>query len=294
MGKIKGQFLVLGFTILGLALIGLAVLIATLSKESTSQVIIFGSLERLNNLDSSIKKSLVDIFQVNSGINISGNDTSVVFTENIPNNMANYNSSMYNFKIFTEQNYKNIELNITNLSAELKLIIHPHLIGYFHDFNNKKIKILPQALNVEGYFLNFSIPTTDQLICNGSIISGNLYFSIEATTNNNRCNQLFKIDPTLVNDFSITSNIIIRVENPAFVTITNSNANTITLTSMIILNMTDSKGFIKVRYPENIYRIDFLKELDLYKKDTATLYTRLINSGISLGVCEDEEECDDD
>jgi len=288
LGKVKGQFLVLGFSILGLTLIGLGILILSISKESTSQVIIVGSLERLNNLDSSIKKSLNEIFNKNSGISISGNNSEVIFNENISNNMLNYNLSMYNFKKITESNFKNVELNTTNLSAELHLIVHPNLIDYSHDFNNKKIKILPQALNVNGYFFNITIPASGDLICNGARENGSFSFRIQASTTNNKCDNVYSLNPTKTSSIDVTSDINIKLQNPAFATITSTNSNVINVKTAIILNTTINSGSIKVKYPDNIYKIDFLKEIGIYKRDTATLYTRLMNSSSISHQCDGE------
>lgn len=291
-----------------MALIGLAILVIFISKESASQVTLLGSLERLNNLDSSIQKSLRDIFYANANIKISGNKTQVVFTENISNSQFfSYNISLFNLTTHIRSEFPNIPIyfNLTNgiLDAprELHLMILPNLIDYHHDFANKKIKILPQALNVNGYhfIINITNPAVSTVNCEGTITPGNFYFRIEAYSPDgiNSCEKLHSIDPKKTSTIDIVSSpnpkVSINIDNPAFVTITNNDVYNITVTSEIILNNTFNKGSIKVT--QNSYTIDFISEfglyssqgtllqkyrtsLGLYKTRTVTLYNKLINS----------------
>ena len=168
----------LSFSFLVMVVLSLAILIFHSSQESEDIVSKLVVLDRVYELDNSIGKSLGDIIILKSGISINVMNDSVSFEESLPNEAKDtFNSSLYGFKKFIEDNISGVNLDISNLE-EMPLTITPGDITYKHVGNNwSSIMVLPPAGYSGGYSIFISIE--DNVTCSSNFNPGSFNLSYE-------------------------------------------------------------------------------------------------------------------
>lgn len=216
----KGILFTLGLTFLALVVLSLAVLIFHNTQEAEGIIAKLAVLDRVYDLDTSIQRSLGDIFALRSGISINITNTSVSFEEILQNNnQGTFNTTLHNFKGFIESNSFNINLTITNM-AEMPLTIMPNNIAYKHKDNWSNIEVLPTSVNFNGYSVFIEIDKNVSCIsCTWTFVAGSFNLSLEVCDVNNCAYTSQMIDPSANNEVRVdkledSSNLIlIKVNN---------------------------------------------------------------------------------
>ena len=175
----KSMLFTLSFSFLVMVVLSLAILIFHSSQESEDIVSKLVVLDRVYELDNSIGKSLGDIIILKSGISINVMNDSVSFEESLPNEAKDtFNSSLYGFKKFIEDNISGVNLDISNLE-EMPLTITPGDITYKHIGNDwSDVGVLPPAGYSGGYSL-FIVTDKNITTCNSNFNAGSFNLSYE-------------------------------------------------------------------------------------------------------------------
>jgi len=111
------------------------------SRERTSEV---GVIDRISDLELSIKNSLRDIFNLEANINVTIDEKNVIFNEELPNDEDDdFRDNMNDFKAYLELEFKEnpkVKINATKITDKLPLVIKPNSITHFTNvFRIKKI-----------------------------------------------------------------------------------------------------------------------------------------------------------
>lgn len=151
----KGIFLALGLLFLLLLLLSLSMLMYRTSLNSVARLSSIEKMDRLNDVYSSIEKSMKEIFEKTSGtkVNFTEYETGVIISEDIPNNNSyDFNLSFYDFKAFVESNFPEVYVDPTFLT-NLPLIIRPENITYTHTdgYGFQRVQVIPEVINFITY-----------------------------------------------------------------------------------------------------------------------------------------------
>jgi len=184
----KGIFYTLGFLFLAGLILSLAAIAYknfNFSQERFSEILI---LDKIYNIDSSIKNGFKDIINIKSGITIN-KGASIIFSEPLPN-MNNINDVLDEYEDFLESNFS-VLVNIEDIKTRLPLKIKPHEIEYFHqDFGDNTINVNANETNFEGYTV--SVTTKEDLKGNSCAASGkkqDVYLVFYASGKNKDCSE---------------------------------------------------------------------------------------------------------
>ncbi|MBS3168399.1 hypothetical protein J4216_04695 [Candidatus Woesearchaeota archaeon] len=129
----KGVIYTLNFFLLGMLLIAMALLVFNISQSTQTRTTELSISNRVNDLSSSISKSIVDIFILDGALNVTLVNNTISIQEIIPHpNSTNYTASFNNLKEFVESREKNVKINNTNLDAK---ILNINNMLYYKDTN---------------------------------------------------------------------------------------------------------------------------------------------------------------
>ena len=247
------------------------------SRERTSEV---GVIDRVNDIELSIKKSLKDIFDLEANINVTVDGKNVIFNEELPNDEDDdFRDAMDNFKAYLELEFKENpkgKINATKITDKLPLTIKPNSITYTHPegFGGKEINIIPEEFNFNAYELDFNTKGQSSGNLNqdeGHICSsGSSCIQLIIKTNSNlKFNE--SVDMGVNNKLILDiggGTIVIKIQNPGILIIEN-NAGKVEVKSKVYLNKFDNKR-ISISYPENIIEVD-LSSLNIFKRGTVDI-----------------------
>lgn len=247
------------------------------SRERTSEV---GVIDRINDVELSIKNSLRDIFNLEANINVTIDKSKVIFNEELSNDEdEDFRDTMGDFKAYLELEFKEnpkVKINATKVTKNLPLIIKPNSITYTHPegFGGKEINIIPEEFNFNAYELDFntkgqssgSLNQDEGHICS----SGNSCIPLIIKTNGGlKFNKT--VDMSISNKFILAiggGTIIVKIQNPGILIIEN-NAGKVEVKSKLYLNKFNDER-IRVSYPENIIEVD-LSSLNIFKRGTVDI-----------------------
>lgn len=277
MGKVKGFLFTISFLIFVTALFVLMTIIYSTTFQDDKRIAEIGALDNINNLDSSLKNSIKELFLAYSNMSVKMIGTNVTFNETLINNISNFQISLSYLKSFTETNYNIASLNITDLNESLPLIIMPHRIEYKHNYSNKEIIITPEEVNFNGY--HFIVSNVINATCGySSYSSGNFIFKLDSnsiiTSLFPDCDLEIAINPNVRNYVTVGSlglnqdSVEIEINNGgvAKIKIRNPQGTSVPrLHTTVLLNK--STGYqTKVMLPDSIIRISD-NILKVFKKD---------------------------
>lgn len=259
----KAMFFTLGLTFMAGTVLVLAILIYHNTASTEERFADLGKLERLHDLDSSIQKCLKDIFNNKSGISLSVNNDIVSFEEDLPNgNATSFSNYLNDFKDFVEKNNTNIELNITEITDKLPLVILPQNITYQHEnFGGDTIKIIPSQINFKGYEVYVTL-NRNVTSCNWDTDPGTFNLTVTAVGTSGSCTDSRLIDAAVTNTVDINGGgVDVDVSDGGQLTINTDYS--ISLRTDVLLIKTDEQ--VKVAYKEGTINIVF-EELNMQWK----------------------------
>ena len=109
----KGVIYTLNFFLLGMLLIAMALLVFNISQSTQTRTTELSISNRVNDLSSSISKSIVDIFILDGALNVTLVNNTISIQEIIPHpNSTNYTASFNNLKEFVESREKNVKIRL--------------------------------------------------------------------------------------------------------------------------------------------------------------------------------------
>ena len=247
------------------------------SRERTSEV---GVIDRVSDIELSIKNSLRDIFNLEANINVTVDGKNIIFNEELPNEEDDdFRDDMNDFKAYLELEFKEnpkVKINATKITDKLSLVIKPNSITYTHpkSFGGKEINIIPEEFNFNAYELDFN--TKGQSSGNLNQDEGHICSSggscrrLAIKTNGNlKFNETVDmgISNKLILDIGVGT-IVIKIQNPGILIIEN-NAGKVEVKSKVYLNKFDDER-ISIGYPENIIEVD-LSSLNIFKRGTVDI-----------------------
>ena len=260
----KGILFTLGLTFLGLVIMALAVLIFHNAQKSEGIVSKLVVLDRVYDLDSSIEKSLVEIFNQKSGITVSV-DGNVSFQESFPNlNVAEFTNSMNDFKTFIESNFSNINISVSEIVSEVPIVIMPYNITYKHvNYGGKQIEVVPQQINFEGYSVSVSIDENVSS-CDSEVDEGDFNLLINVTgLGGSSCSVSELIDALGENEIEINDETVeIEIED-GVLTITIDEESDVSA-ELDVKVLTSEDEIVYLEYKPVVIDIDF-SEFGIYK-----------------------------
>lgn len=149
------------FFLLGTVLLALAFLIFNISQSTERRATEFAINNRVNDLSTSVSKSLSDTFIAQSGINISIVNTTLSIQELVPNpRLTNYSNTVNNFKSFVESREPYVYINNANINST-RLIITPINSTFYNELTGDDIekRYITNFVNVNN--ITFSIYRSD-------------------------------------------------------------------------------------------------------------------------------------
>jgi len=275
----KGVLFTVGITGMMLIIVTFSLIIynnAINSKEISSQT---GVIERISDIEISVKESMKDIFEFKANITVDVSNN-VVFRERIPNTGSHFTDSMEDFMNYVQEEFSDspeIKINITKVTEELPLIIKPHGITYSHTdgFGERQLSVRPEEYNFNAYELDIdglgknlaSFDIDNENTC----VSGDRCNILTIIVNDNlQYNQSIDMDKKnkYILKFAGNNIVEINLETPGTLIVDNKGS-TIDLKTKIYLDKFNDER-IKVDYPENMIEVD-LKTLNVFKTGTVTV-----------------------
>ena len=275
MAKIKGFLFTIGFLIFITALFTLVIIVYSTTFQDDKRIAEIGALDNINNLDSSLKNSIKELFLAYSNMAVGTLGTNISFNETLVNNISDFQISLSYLKNFTETNYNIASLNITDLNESLPLIIMPQRIEYKHNYSNREVIITPEELNFNGY--HFLITNVNNATCDSaSYTNGSFILKLDSnsltTAQFPDCDFDLSINPNVKNTFSIGSSgpyqnsVTIEISNGGVAKIRSVELNSIPrLHTTVLLNQSTGSQ-TKLMLPDSIIRISD-NILKVFKKD---------------------------
>ncbi len=234
----KGALFTLAFSFLGILLLALAFTVHSNEQQYDDQVLTLSVLDRIYEIDSSIDKSLKDLFYLNSGIIINKTPTTIDFIESLPNSNS-INTSFLEFKNFAEKNISNINLKLDTILTEIPLQIKPYDITYKH--SSDIIFVIYPTINFNGFDISIQL-NGNISTCTSDVESGTFPFSLTVQdTKGSTCIWSDPIDSSDDSEFEINNELIIEFdENQLEIRLENSSLTSIIKTSISLSNTNQS------------------------------------------------------
>lgn len=108
----KAVIFTLTFFLLGAVLLGMSFLIFDIAQSGETRAREIAINNRINDLSSSVSKSIADLFTSQSGIIVSATNNTISIQERVPNNnLQNYLSYIDDFKDFVESREAGVFIN---------------------------------------------------------------------------------------------------------------------------------------------------------------------------------------
>jgi len=256
--------LLFSFTLIFLALVilSLAILMFHNSLSTQERLSELGSFDVVYDLDSSLQKSLREIFLEEADIIVNVSNSSVAFEENLPNNESSFAGEMGSFKNFVEADDEHVWLDISDVLEELPLSVMPHNITYKHlSFGGDTIRIIPKEINFNALSI-FARIEGNVTSCDFDTESGGLSLNVEIVGDyGTSCSNSMLVNPYEDSDIEINQNqFTIYIDDGIFDII--SNKSTARVITKILFNATKN---VNVGYPDALVHIDF-SELKIAKR----------------------------
>ena len=277
MAKVKGFLFTIGFLIFITALFVLVVIVYSTTFQEDKRIAEIGSLDNLNNLDSSLKNSIKELFLTYSNINVNFVETNVSFNETIPNNITDFRVTLNNLKSLTESNFNIVSLNISDINDSRPIIIMPNRITYSHNFTKKEITIVPEEVNFNGYHITIKNINNATCAASTALTSGSFIFKLDTdpviyAQSTPECDINTAIDPNqrtyvVIGSYVQGDVVTIEINNGGVAKLQyiQSTNNIINVTTTVLLNKSTGSQ-TKVMLPDSIIRISD-PILKIYKKD---------------------------
>lgn len=149
----KAVIFTLTFFLLGAVLLGMSFLIFDIAQSGEARAKEIAINNRINDLSSSVSKSIADLFASQSGIVVSASNNTILIQEMVPNNnLETYLSSIGSFKYFVESREQSVFVNNAGTGI---LTIMPENSVYSSQGNASEIRTISNFTGIVS--ANFSV-----------------------------------------------------------------------------------------------------------------------------------------
>lgn len=154
--KKKAMLFTISLVLISFITLSIAVMVSQSYQKSQVRFYEIGSMDRLNDLSSSIEQGIREIFTVSSGISLSLNVSSstVTFSEELPSPTAeSFRDDMDDFQTFVESQFPEVSLNLVTVEDFLPLVVLPYNVTFTHPlaFGQDRINVIPEQINFNSY-----------------------------------------------------------------------------------------------------------------------------------------------
>ncbi|MCX6707076.1 MAG: hypothetical protein NT001_02960 [Candidatus Woesearchaeota archaeon] len=179
MGK-KAFLFTLGMLLVTLAILSFAKFVSEESGNEKGFFQMAAITNRLDDADSSLQRSIADVFILHSGIEVSTGNHSIVFEEPLPNDAGGFASGLARLKRFAEANDTTVHIDTNETVSEIPLFILPQNTVYRHNFSNREILVaLPGDPNssIIRYKTTLTIP--ENVSCSWDYDPGHFSYQLD-------------------------------------------------------------------------------------------------------------------
>ncbi len=263
---------------LGLLVLALSFIANQNLQESEAGYGFTSSSQKTFSIFENVEENILEILENVAGISVNISDSSVAFTETLPQKKrkANFDVSVENYKRFALSQIKEADLNINDEVIDLSILqIEPFDINYMHSNvpgkgwrDNTDAFIAPKEINFRGYFVivtllnqTYQSITTDFKACTGTCSKGikldlnvvNANKIIEATTSHPNLDPYKTSTVTIKTSGNAQNDIIVTAGPNGQLRVENKNSVPIELQSGVIFD--ENAGTPSLRLPENMVSV---------------------------------------
>lgn len=167
MGK-KAFLFTLGMLLVTLAILSFAKFVSEESEAEKEFFQIAAITNRLYDADSSLQRSIADMFILQSNIRVSRSNHSIIFEEPLPNDEG-FGSGLARLKKFAEANDTSIHIDDNDTVSGIPLFILPQNAVYMHNFSSREILVaLPGDFNSSITKYKTTLTITENVTCSWS------------------------------------------------------------------------------------------------------------------------------
>lgn len=234
---------------LGLLFVALAILAFSkfVFEESEDEEILFQTIaaaNRLDDIDSSLQRSIADAFISYSGIKASLDNSTLTIEEPFPNGMGALELSLLKLKALAEAdetgNETGILLSFDESSSSMPINVLPMNLTYAHNFSSGEILLLFDNSSSSMLKYRTTIRVEENMTCDWSFMPGNFSYELEVISpDDSGCDHDRLLDLsenatiTMTSDSSDSSVTISLGSRSIKITADNSSAFASTVTSDI-------------------------------------------------------------
>lgn len=172
----KGILFTVGLAFYCAILLTLAAMFLEHSKEMTSAGNEMAALERVSSTFLGLEKSARDVFEKTSGIGISIDGGTVVFSETLPNPLAlEYRTASGGLESFADR-YGNrsdvsVDMDLSDSRSNMSIWMEPQEILVTHGpYGSGKLTVSPNQINFESYTIQLKVP--EDVSCASNLVAG--------------------------------------------------------------------------------------------------------------------------
>jgi len=230
----KAFLFTLGFLIATLYILSFARFVSNESEEDKAIFQTVAVTSRLEDIDSSLQKSMRDAFFSYSDISIAPDNMTIAIEEPFPNSISELESSLAMLKNLSESAEKGLSMDLGELFSQLPLFIYPQNVAYIHNYTNNEVLLsFPADAGSAVSKYRAEITVSENVSCSWSYIPGDFSYELDVVSpKESGCDQDSMIDLDAGAAITMTSQ-----SNP-------QNRITITLESSVFrIRMDDNSTF---------------------------------------------------
>lgn len=280
----KGVLLTLGAFIILMVILSLAILIFHNTQRSEERIIESSSSDRVFDLFSSVKESIIEIFSFYAGFNVTieknaDGTRNITFVEDISKNKTDWGGEFDEridaFKNYVESQEPHIKIFTEELKKrEVPLIILPHNIQYSRDWGTGHVMIIitPEEYNFNSYDVLVNTHNVEISKISSTFQEDSFNFRVKAIDNHgNSFVTEETVDPTKQNEVRVDlgGGGLVKVTLKDTLEIWTNSDDVITVT-LTIDNLEKIDEEVTVEFPANAIYINF-EELNISKNSTIKL-----------------------
>ena len=283
----KAMLFTASFVVLSLITFSIALIIINNYHKSQVQFYEIGSIDRLNDLSSSIEQGLLEIFEVSSGLTISvnKNTATISIAEELPSSSAEtFRDNMAGFQDFIESKFPETKLNLIDVKEYLPLVIYPYNVTFTHPlrYGQDRINIIPQQINFNSYSIYVYSPSQEVIRIDwGGPQKGDKFMSVTAKDylGNSFYKENNKIDfNSNVDIHVILWNAALRIEQELLIKIQPNELGLLRIenhaTNIVLVNTTvdfnNQEQLISIGFPKDTIKLNYTS-LGISKSSTVQI-----------------------
>jgi hypothetical protein len=257
----KAVFYTVSILILTLVILSFTVLTVQQNQKLNENLRDSAALERVNAWHSSVSRDLQQILAY-SGIGLNLINNTIEIADYVPSDRGAFVTEMQRYELFVEGQTNEAQLNFSDITNSLPLLIYPGNIIYTHPngINGNSIEVQPKNAPFLLYDVDIAAgQAINQSSCSSSLVGSGKNISLTIAGTNGSCTFAGTFDPLQNSVLSAKTaggnNISINLVPPyGNLLITDANSIGINASTKITLAMNSTS--INVLYPEPVLFIN--------------------------------------